>query len=167
MIAHYVYTFRCCNTCDEVREAYRKKGWAFKGADNIEQCKREGWGEKMKAQQNEGCMVFGFIEVNKVMLYFHKIWLTHFSQETAKRETGELCRPRSDAAECGIWSGSVLCALNTGIPIKHSYNKNQPDTLLLEIDLSKELWQMNPLDVNGLISYFLYQCVFYGYSMDQ
>ena len=73
MIAHHVYTFRCCNTCDEVREAYRKKGWAFKGADNIEQCKREGWGEKMKAQQNEGCMVFGFIEVNKVMLYFHKI----------------------------------------------------------------------------------------------
>ena len=49
-----------------MREAYRKKGWAFKSGDSIEQCKREGWGEKMKAQKNEGCMVFGFIEVNKV-----------------------------------------------------------------------------------------------------
>lgn len=49
-----------------MREAYRKKGWAFKSADNIEQCKREGWGEKMKAQQNEGCLVYGFLEVNKV-----------------------------------------------------------------------------------------------------
>ena len=58
--------YRCCNTCEQVREAYRKKGWAFKSGDSIEQCKREGWGEKMKAQKNEGCMVFGFIEVNKV-----------------------------------------------------------------------------------------------------
>lgn len=62
---------QCCNTCDEVREAYRKKGWAFKNSDNIEQCKREGYGEKMKAQQNEGCMVYGFIEVNKVAGNFH------------------------------------------------------------------------------------------------
>ena len=49
-----------------MREAYRKKGWAFKSHENIEQCKREGYGEKMKSQQNEGCMVYGFIEVNKV-----------------------------------------------------------------------------------------------------
>lgn len=62
---------QCCNTCEAVREAYRKKGWAFKTAENIEQCKREGWGEKMEAQKNEGCMVFGFIEVNKVAGNFH------------------------------------------------------------------------------------------------
>lgn len=62
---------QCCNTCESVREAYRKKGWAFKNADNIEQCKREGWGDKLKAQMNEGCMVYGFIEVNKVAGNFH------------------------------------------------------------------------------------------------
>ena len=27
----------CCNTCDEVQEQYRKKGWAFTNPDSIEQ----------------------------------------------------------------------------------------------------------------------------------
>ena len=49
-----------------MREAYRKKGWAFKDADTIEQCKREGWSEKIQAQKNEGCRAFGYLEVNKV-----------------------------------------------------------------------------------------------------
>jgi len=57
---------RCCNTCDDVREAYRRRGWAFKSADTIEQCKREGFTQKMQEQKNEGCQVYGFLEVNKV-----------------------------------------------------------------------------------------------------
>ncbi len=28
---------QCCNTCAEVREAYRKKGWAFSNPETIEQ----------------------------------------------------------------------------------------------------------------------------------
>ncbi|XP_053382292.1 endoplasmic reticulum-Golgi intermediate compartment protein 3-like isoform X1 [Mercenaria mercenaria] len=62
---------KCCNTCEEVRDQYRKKGWAFKESDAIEQCKREGWSDKIKAQQNEGCNVYGYIEVNKVGGNFH------------------------------------------------------------------------------------------------
>lgn len=27
----------CCNTCEQVREAYRKKGWAFSDPEHIEQ----------------------------------------------------------------------------------------------------------------------------------
>ena len=27
----------CCNTCEDVREAYRKKGWALSEVDNIKQ----------------------------------------------------------------------------------------------------------------------------------
>jgi hypothetical protein len=52
-----------------VREAYRKKGWAFNDAENIEQCKREGWSEKMQAQKNEGCRAYGYLEVNKVICF--------------------------------------------------------------------------------------------------
>ena len=37
---------------------------------------------------------------------------------------GKQCRPRSDAAERGVWSGSTLYALNTGISLKHGINKN-------------------------------------------
>ncbi|XP_056403689.1 endoplasmic reticulum-Golgi intermediate compartment protein 3 isoform X1 [Hyla sarda] len=62
---------RCCNTCDDVREAYRRKGWAFKTPDSIEQCKREGFSQKMQDQKNEGCEVYGFLEVNKVAGNFH------------------------------------------------------------------------------------------------
>lgn len=62
---------KCCNTCEDVREAYRKKGWAFNSPEGIEQCNREGWTAKMKAQQKEGCQVYGFLEVNKVQGNFH------------------------------------------------------------------------------------------------
>ena len=41
---------------------------------------------------------------------------------------GKQCRPRSVP---------TLFASNTGISIKHSYNKNLSDTLLLETDWSK------------------------------
>ncbi|XP_030044962.1 endoplasmic reticulum-Golgi intermediate compartment protein 3 isoform X1 [Microcaecilia unicolor] len=63
--------FKCCNTCEDVREAYRRRGWAFKNPDSIEQCKREGFSQKMQEQKNEGCKVYGFLEVNKVAGNFH------------------------------------------------------------------------------------------------
>jgi 7-cyano-7-deazaguanine synthase in queuosine biosynthesis len=28
---------QCCNTCNDVREAYRKAGWGFTNPDSIEQ----------------------------------------------------------------------------------------------------------------------------------
>ncbi|XP_030230042.1 endoplasmic reticulum-Golgi intermediate compartment protein 3 isoform X3 [Gadus morhua] len=62
---------KCCNSCDDVREAYRRRGWAFKNADTIEQCRREGFTQKMAEQKNEGCQVYGFLEVNKVAGNFH------------------------------------------------------------------------------------------------
>ncbi|KAG7270226.1 hypothetical protein CRUP_013943 [Coryphaenoides rupestris] len=62
---------KCCNSCDDVREAYRRRGWAFKNADTIEQCRREGFTQKMQEQKNEGCQVYGFLEVNKVAGNFH------------------------------------------------------------------------------------------------
>ncbi|KAL3830447.1 hypothetical protein ACJIZ3_019249 [Penstemon smallii] len=61
----------CCNTCEEVREAYRKKGWAVSNPDLIDQCKREGFLEKIKAEDGEGCNMYGFLDVNKVAGNFH------------------------------------------------------------------------------------------------
>ena len=49
-----------------MREAYRRRGWAFKNPDTIEQCRREGFSQKMQEQKNEGCQVYGFLGVNKV-----------------------------------------------------------------------------------------------------
>eukprot|EP00249_Psilotum_nudum_P012806 c23998_g1_i1 orf=473-1633(-) len=61
----------CCNTCEEVREAYRRKGWALTNSELIDQCKREGWLQRIKDEEGEGCNIFGSLEVNKVAGNFH------------------------------------------------------------------------------------------------
>ncbi|KAE8669119.1 Endoplasmic reticulum vesicle transporter protein isoform 2 [Hibiscus syriacus] len=55
----------CCNSCEDVREAYRKKGWALSNPDLIDQCKREGFLQKIKDEEGEGCNIYGFLEVKK------------------------------------------------------------------------------------------------------
>lgn len=57
---------RCCNTCEEVRQAYVRKGWSFTDPNGIEQCVDEGWVEKMQEQNTEGCRIEGRVKVNKV-----------------------------------------------------------------------------------------------------
>lgn len=56
----------CCNTCDDVHQAYIKRGWGFTDPDSIEQCVREGYVKRIKEQSGEGCLMSGFVEVNKV-----------------------------------------------------------------------------------------------------
>ncbi|ELU18587.1 hypothetical protein CAPTEDRAFT_139951 [Capitella teleta] len=74
---------KCCNTCNEVREAYRQKGWAFVDAQNIEQCMREGYVSQLEEGKNEGCRIYGFLEVNKVAGNFHVAPGRSFSQHHA------------------------------------------------------------------------------------
>ncbi|KAI9803477.1 MAG: hypothetical protein M1825_001820 [Sarcosagium campestre] len=61
----------CCNTCEEVREAYASVSWAFGLGENVEQCEREHYAERLTAQREEGCRIEGGIRVNKVMGNFH------------------------------------------------------------------------------------------------
>ncbi|KAI8319640.1 DUF1692-domain-containing protein [Martensiomyces pterosporus] len=61
----------CCNTCNDVHQAYSQRGWAFTDPDSIEQCVREGYAKHMKEQAGEGCRMRGFIEINKVAGNFH------------------------------------------------------------------------------------------------
>eukprot|EP01130_Rhizamoeba_saxonica_P013682 TRINITY_DN585_c0_g1_i2.p1 TRINITY_DN585_c0_g1~~TRINITY_DN585_c0_g1_i2.p1 ORF type:complete len:381 (-),score=75.74 TRINITY_DN585_c0_g1_i2:25-1167(-) len=62
---------KCCNTCDQVQEAYRGKGWSFTNPGKIEQCSREGFMESIEGQKDEGCVLYGNLEVNKVAGNFH------------------------------------------------------------------------------------------------
>ena len=50
--------------------------------------------------------------------------LTHLSLASHKRDIGKQCRPRSDATEWGVWSGSTLFALISEISTKHDNDKN-------------------------------------------
>ncbi|CAD6564432.1 MAG: hypothetical protein ASARMPREDX12_002659 [Alectoria sarmentosa] len=61
----------CCNTCEEVREAYASVSWAFGRGENVEQCEREHYSEKLDAQRGQGCRIEGGFRVNKVIGNFH------------------------------------------------------------------------------------------------
>ncbi|CAF1130789.1 unnamed protein product [Adineta steineri] len=69
-------TQKCCPTCDDVKAAYRIKGWSF-DATGVQQCIREGQtvgligANSNGTQMNEGCRVHGHLEVNKVAGNFH------------------------------------------------------------------------------------------------
>lgn len=61
----------CCQTCDEVREAYAQASWAFGRGENVEQCMREHYAERLDEQRHEGCRIEGSLRVNKVVGNFH------------------------------------------------------------------------------------------------
>ena len=46
-------------------------GWAFGRGENVEQCEREHYGERLDSQRNEGCRIEGNLRVNKVVGNFH------------------------------------------------------------------------------------------------
>eukprot|EP01095_Lingulamoeba_sp_RSL-Kostka_P002115 TRINITY_DN1300_c0_g2_i1.p1 TRINITY_DN1300_c0_g2~~TRINITY_DN1300_c0_g2_i1.p1 ORF type:complete len:393 (+),score=109.92 TRINITY_DN1300_c0_g2_i1:46-1224(+) len=62
---------QCCETCDSVREAYRQKGWAFTSSNAVAQCVNEGFEKKMEFQKDEGCELYGYLNVQKVAGNFH------------------------------------------------------------------------------------------------
>jgi len=62
----------CCNTCERVVTLYTAKGWnANYIRTTAEQCKRENYGAKIGIEKGEGCIIAGYMEVNKVAGNFH------------------------------------------------------------------------------------------------
>ena len=61
---------KCCNTCNEVREAYRLKTWKF-DPRGIEQCSDGLTSEIEERALKEGCQIYGYLEVNRVGGSFH------------------------------------------------------------------------------------------------
>ena len=64
--------FRCCNTCGELKQAYKEKGWNSGGVvKNSTQCLRESEHHFLDAAKGEGCRVIGSMKVNKVAGNIH------------------------------------------------------------------------------------------------
>ncbi|RYR59527.1 hypothetical protein Ahy_A05g025420 [Arachis hypogaea] len=62
----------CCNSCEEVQEAYNKKEWALpENLDLFDQCQREGYVQRIKDEEGEGCNIHGSLQINKVAGDFH------------------------------------------------------------------------------------------------
>jgi endoplasmic reticulum-Golgi intermediate compartment protein 3 len=65
---------QCCNTCDELLEAYKKKNWKEAVVQMFsEQCIREGRDHKepKRMTKGEGCQVYGYMTLNRVAGNFH------------------------------------------------------------------------------------------------
>ncbi|GAB2217221.1 hypothetical protein Droror1_Dr00000393 [Drosera rotundifolia] len=126
----------CCNSCEDVREAYRKKGWALSNPDLIDQCKREGFLERIKEEEGEGCNVYGFLEVNKVAGNFH-------------------FAPGKSFAQSGVHVHDVLAFQKDSFNITHRINRLTFGDYIPGV--------VNPLDgvhwthatPNGMYQYFL------------
>ena len=57
---------RCCNTCDDIRAAYRERRWGFPEEARFEQCQRDARLRHARQEDGEGCNLFGTIEVARV-----------------------------------------------------------------------------------------------------
>ena len=63
----------------------------------------------------------------EVLLYKEYICWVCFTKWSPLTQNvfGKQCISRSDAAECGIWSGSTMFTVKAWISIKHSYNNKE------------------------------------------
>ncbi|CAG9566983.1 unnamed protein product [Danaus chrysippus] len=62
---------QCCNTCEDVKEAYRLRRWALPDLATVEQCKDDDSLERTNLALKEGCQIYGYMEVNRVGGSFH------------------------------------------------------------------------------------------------
>ncbi len=65
------YEGQCCNTCDDVKLAYERKGWRFK-PQGIQQCNNEAFINNAKDQYaiDGGCQIYGTLELQSTG-HFH------------------------------------------------------------------------------------------------
>lgn len=65
---------QCCNTCEDIKTAYHKKGWGITNIGEFEQCKREGIDgtkEKEAMERGEGCNIAGYMQIKRSQGNFH------------------------------------------------------------------------------------------------
>jgi len=59
----------CCDTCDDVKRVYTRKGWHIQNPDDIDQCRREK--NKSQEGEGEGCNVHGLVSLDSGGGSFH------------------------------------------------------------------------------------------------
>lgn len=61
----------CCNTCEQVRTAYRRRRWGMPDVRIVEQCRRDARRRAVHAADGEGCNLYGTMEVSRALGNFH------------------------------------------------------------------------------------------------
>ncbi|OHS96545.1 hypothetical protein TRFO_09944 [Tritrichomonas foetus] len=55
----------CCNTCRDVRKAFKAKRKPLPSIATIEQCTREGYLDELKKMKGESCRIYGSVSVHE------------------------------------------------------------------------------------------------------
>ncbi|CAG0912434.1 unnamed protein product [Notodromas monacha] len=62
---------RCCDTCQDVKDAYQMKGWRLMSLDDVVQCQEEAKKRREMLANQEGCQIYGYLSLNRVGGNFH------------------------------------------------------------------------------------------------
>jgi len=81
----------CCNTCQDVRDAYANIGWRFKPQDVL-QCRREAALETLHdANEKEGgCQIYGHLLLSRTSGHFHIAPHTNMHKQGSAQESFNL-----------------------------------------------------------------------------
>ncbi|MED6217229.1 hypothetical protein PIB30_015789 [Stylosanthes scabra] len=133
----------CCNSCEEVQEAYVKKEWAFpENVDLIDQCHREGYVQRVKDEEGEGCNIHGSLQINKVAGHFH------FA-------TGKSFLNQSTSFLLDLLALQDSNHLNISHQInKFSFGAQYPG-LVNPLDDDEVKWVQGPIHGHGIYQYFI------------
>uniref|UniRef100_K3WDM7 Endoplasmic reticulum vesicle transporter C-terminal domain-containing protein n=1 Tax=Globisporangium ultimum (strain ATCC 200006 / CBS 805.95 / DAOM BR144) TaxID=431595 RepID=K3WDM7_GLOUD len=101
---------KCCNTCDEVKEAFMASDMALEEAEKKEQCIRESNADEMLAQDGEGCRFEGNMLVNRVAGNFHVALGRTFHRE------GRLVHQFRPGQEMTFNASHIVHSLSFGTP---------------------------------------------------
>eukprot|EP00948_MAST-09A_sp_MAST-9A-sp1_P000506 g506.t1 len=90
------HDFPCCNTCNDVRQAYLAKGWSFTMSEQIKQCQQEGvaallgtkGSSKSEKLGSSGCNMYGYLSVPRRKGAFHFAPSSSFQYLTLYRDDG-------------------------------------------------------------------------------
>lgn len=101
----------CCNTCEDVKRAYQKKGWQLQSIKTVKQCRHE---LKHGNETGEGCNVHGVVALDSGGGNFHL---------APSREMTDSLSGSNDPANMNDWFNQLIHRAFENWNVTHTINK--------------------------------------------
>lgn len=103
----------CCNTCEDVKRVYQKKGWQLKEIKDVKQCQHE---IKKGNEDGEGCNVHGVVALDSGGGSFHL---------APSREMSDALKDDGGAKDMNEWFNTMINRAFENWNVTHTINKIQ------------------------------------------
>jgi hypothetical protein len=101
----------CCNTCEDVKRAYKQKGWQLQSIKTVKQCRHES---KHGNETGEGCNVHGVMALDSGGGNFHL---------APSREMSDSLSDSGGAANMNDWFNQLIHRAFENWNVTHTINK--------------------------------------------